>query len=399
MGSQFALARYDAYGNLDFSFHHDGKVLTGFDGEGEAGGTALVVDSRGRIVVAGFANRYAGGHFALARYTEDGNLDTSFGADGRVVTDFLASNREEANAVAIDAHDRIVVGGTAVVSGEDRFALARYLEDGSLDFTFSNYGKSITNFSSTTHEYITSLAIDRLGRIIVGGYADNRFALARYNENGSLDTSFDRDGKVLTDFTSASDPYAPVNLSALAIDQLGRIVVGGGADNRFALARYNEDGSLDTSFDRDGKVLTDFLTTETESIGALAIDRLGRIVVAGDAGGLLERRFALARYDEDGGLDTSFYNYGKVLTDFLSTTREGIRALTFDGQDRIIVGGWADEYFALARFTDVGTLDPSFHHDGKVITDFRSSDQESIAALATYPGARIVVAGSAWSPD
>jgi uncharacterized delta-60 repeat protein len=335
--------------------------------------------------------------FAVARYLEDGNLDPSFGGDGTVITDFRSTASEFITAVRIDNHNRIVVAGGA----DDHMALARYQPDGTLDRSFNGDGKVLTDFRSTAQETAYAIAIDRSGRIVVGGSAGTDggyFALARYTPDGSLDTSFHHDGKVLTDFTSARTEIG----QALAIDHGGRIVLGGWAGidpdpgpgsytMRFALARYADDGNLDTSFDRDGKVLTDFRSTTNERIAALAIDRAGRIVVGGTADG----KFALARYANDGSLDPSFDSDGKVLTDFRSTRNEMIQALVIDRFQRIVVAGMADRQFALARYAEDGALDTSFDRDGKVLTNFRSTTIERANAVAIDHQNRIVAGGVA----
>src|SRR5262249_13706627 len=143
------------------------------------------------------------------------------------------------------------------------------------------------------------------GRIVVAGYAWNGanddFALARYNADGSLDTSFDGDGKVTTAVGTGDDQGYSV-----AIQADGRILVAGytwnGAHYDFALARYNSDGSLDTSFDGDGR-LTTAIGTDDGQAYSVAIQADGRIVVAGSSA---NADFALARYNADGSLDASF---------------------------------------------------------------------------------------------
>ncbi len=299
---------------------------------------ALRIDHRNRIIVVGWADR----RMALARYHEDGALDSSFHGDGKVLTDFRSTEREVARSVALDRWGNIIVGGSA----DGKFALARYTENGSLDASFHGDGKVLTDFASTENERICALTVDRRGRIVAAGKAENltanvdaRFALARYTEDGNLDPSFHRDGKVLTDFWSRREETI-TGISALAIDDADRIVVGGFTDHKFALARYTEDGNLDPSFHRDGKVVTNFRSTYHELINGLALDHLGRIVVAGLAGG----KFALARYTEDGNLDTSFDGDGKVITNFRSTDHEGAHDIAIDRHGRIVAAGFAWDF-------------------------------------------------------
>ena len=165
------------------------------------------------------------------------------------------------------------------------------------------------------------------GKIVVAGrYGNNRsdFALARYNTDGSLDTSFDGDGKLTTVFVGNGD-----EVSAVAIQTDGKIVVAGyGIAVRavcadFTVVRYNSDGSLDTSFDSDGVVTTDFNSGSDGAFG-MALQADGKIVVAGTAEPIQngDNDFAVARYNTDGSLDTSFDEDGKLTTDFQSLSEE-----------------------------------------------------------------------------
>ena len=156
--------------------------------------------------------------------------------------------------------------------------------------------------------------------------ADTKFALARYNSDGTLDATFGVDGKVMTDFTSGVD-----SANGVAIQADGKIVVVGPAGSydrnqgrtKFALARYNSDGTLDATFGGDGKVMTDFTSGGTDATG-VAIQADGKIVAVGVAAAPADvaadstrhSRFALARYNSDGTLDASFGVNGKVMTDF-----------------------------------------------------------------------------------
>jgi uncharacterized delta-60 repeat protein len=307
-----------------------------------------------------------------------GDLDTAFDSDGKVTTDFGAN--EGAAAVAIQPDGRIVVAGAS--AGD--FALARYNRDGSLDTTFDADGKVTTDSGGPEGtEAAEAVAIQPDGRIVVAGASAGDFALARYNRDGSLDTSFGSDGKVTTDFGGTD------RAKATAVQPNGKIVAAGNIDLiDFALARYNRDGSLDTTFDADGKVTTDFGQAE-EGTGA-AIQPDGRIVVAGALFG--PRDFLLARYNRDGSLDTTFDSDGKVTTDFGGLDTAIDLAIQTDGKivavgDSFLVG--LD--FALARYNRDGSLDTTFDADGKVTTDFGGS--EVAVAVAVRPDGRIVAAG------
>jgi uncharacterized delta-60 repeat protein len=143
---------------------------------------------------------------------------------------------------------------------------------GDLDITFDGDGKVTTDFGSNLYDRANSIAIQSDGKIVVAGESSNGsnpdFALARYNSDGSLDTAFDGDGKVTTAVGSFDD-YA----NSVAIQSDGKIVVAGssynGSNTHFALSRYNSDGSLDTTFDGDGKVTLVEFTKGLESAEAL----------------------------------------------------------------------------------------------------------------------------------
>ncbi len=224
----------------------------------------------------------------------------------------------------------MVVGSTDFYGSNGDFALTRLNVDGSVDTTFGTNGVVTTNFFGR-NDVATSVAIQPDGKIVVAGYARQSkkgfdFALARYHINGSLDRSFGQGGKVTTDFFTKDD-----HVYAMALQRDGQIVVAGSArkvtgdkSDDFALARYDGNGSLDQSFGLNGKVNTDFCGAD-DAVYSLVLQPDGKVVVAGEAfqpeksaGGSDQDRFtaALARYKANGRLDRSFGQQGKVLTVF-----------------------------------------------------------------------------------
>jgi uncharacterized delta-60 repeat protein len=257
-GTNLGLARYDSGGNLDSSFGVGGKVTTSFGSSGSVGGYSLVSQPDGKLVVAGYALGAASADFALVRYNSDGSLDTTFGAGGKVTTDF-ASRSDAAFSVTIQADGKLVAAGYTGGSGMNSsdFSLARYNVDGTLDASFGNAGKVATDISST--EQAESVKIQPDGKIVVAGYSyvgpaptKSDLVLLRYNSNGSLDSSFGSGGKVVADLGSNHD-----EATSLVIQPDGKILVvgtdgiGQSSATDIALVRYNSDGSLDTSFGAD----------------------------------------------------------------------------------------------------------------------------------------------------
>ncbi|MGH2963925.1 MAG: hypothetical protein ACRDMH_00880 [Solirubrobacterales bacterium] len=378
-------------GDLDRSFGNDGKVITDFGGGVGGEITSEVIDSRGRIVAAGFTRDIHGhGHFTLARYRSNGSLDPSFGAGG-ISTSFDGV----AFAVTIDRRGRILAAGDArgQASGTD-FEVVRYHSDGSPDASFGTGGLVTTDFGGG--EYAHSVAIDRRGRIVVTGQ-HRGFAVARYTADGSLDPSFSGDGKATTDLHAIA---RGVRATSGAIDSRNRIYVAGYARtssgaNDFVIVRYRPDGAISRSFGRRGKVTTDF--GHEDDLEGIAIDSRGRLVAAGSSGS----RFAVARYKPDGKLSRSFGDHGKVTTRFGWVGSADDVAI--DSRGRIIAAGYraypvpTDEddvsAFAVSRYRPDGSLDRSFGHHGKVTTTFGSGTLDEAFAVAIDPQDRIVAAG------
>ncbi len=327
----------------------------------------------------------------------DGDLDPTFGTGGKLITDF-GGRSDGAAAMAIQADGKIVVVGDSFAGATSDFALARYNSNGTLDTTFGTAatGKVTTDFGGVDQP--RAVAIQPDGKIVVGGAAGapNLFALARYNPDGSLDPSFGSGGKVTTSFAERG---GQVGVNAVAIQPDGKIVAAGfagtsGSDRDHALARYNPDGTLDPTFGTGGKVITSF--NGFDEAAAMALQADGKIVTAGFSGpasGSFD--FALARLNPDGSLDPTFGTGGKVIIDFGGPGEEQGRSVAVQPDGKIvvagisIVGGTFD--FALARLNPDGSLDPTFGTGGKVTTDFGSSDGGS--SVAIQPDGKIVVAG------
>ncbi len=382
-----------APGDLDLDFGTGGLVITSI-GDYNDTGSAVAIQSDGKILVVGYSNTPYGNAIALVRYNTDGNLDNSFGTNGKVAIPF-GSSSAIGNAVAIQSDGKIVVAGDTFHA----FALARYNSNGSLDTTFDTDGLVSTPFGSS-EDYGQAIAIQSDGKIVVAGKTGvgigSVFALARYNSNGSLDTTFDTDGKVTTHIGIG---YNIAN--AVAIQSDGKIVAAGDAYNGtispadFALARYNTNGSLDTTFGTDGKVTTNIFGYDY--CHAVAIQSDGKIVLAGhsDSPNNVGAAFSLARYNTNGSLDTTFGTDGKVTTSIGSISSVGNAVAIQHGGKIVVVGTSYDSSnsdFALARYNINGSLDTTFGTDGLVTTPFGSGDVRG-NAVAIQSDNKIVVAG------
>jgi uncharacterized delta-60 repeat protein len=356
-GSDFALARYDTGGAIDPTFGTGGTVRTDFGVEAGDEISGIVVQPDGRIVAAGcsgcFNSTLPNRNFALARYLPDGSLDPGFGVGGKVSTDF-AGQGEAGNAVALQPDGAIVVAGlTAIDTGNQNFALARYLPDGSLDPAFGVGGKVVTDISGAG-ETAFAVLVQPDGRIVAAGNTaagpDSDIALTRYLPGGALDPTFGTNGIVTVPLNDGTALDA-----ALQAD--GKIVTAGqsrpSGQLEFTLTRHLPSGALDPTFGSGGVVITDSFTPAADAARAVLVQPDGRIVAAGLANVDVSPDFAVARYLTDGSLDPSFGSGGTTTTDFGGNEQPG-NAVTLQPDGKIVVGGWDKRTgtpdFALARY-------------------------------------------------
>lgn len=353
----FAVARYNSNGSLDTSFAAGGKVTTAI-GSGDDGILGLALQSDGKIVAAGYTVSGSDTDFAVVRYNTNGTLDATFGTDGRVVTS--DQDLHAARAVAIQADGKIVVGGEAIPSagGSNEFAVVRYNIDGSLDSSFDADGVVKVASGPYPPDRCTALAIQADQKIVGAGRAvilspDTDPCVVRLNADGSLDTSFDGDGILIFDF---SDLSTSDEAHGIGFTSGGGVVVGGGvipsvpyAD--FAAARCTSAGVVDAGFGADGKVTTE-IGSQDEVAFALAVQTNDKIVLAGFYDNVQDDDFALVRYNTDGSLDTSFDKDGKLVLHF-GSGQERARAVKLQSDGKIVAAGYAwngtDYDFLLVR--------------------------------------------------
>jgi uncharacterized delta-60 repeat protein len=345
----------------------------------------------------------------------DGDLDPTFGTGGMVMTD-LNHSTDLANAVAVQSDGKLVVVGQTYKNNDfstEDFAVARYNTDGTLDTTFGRGGKARTDFPGLA-AVPSAVVIQPDGKIVVAGGAFplftflGNFEVVRYNPNGSLDRSFGNGGIVTTIFPEGSYAFD------VALQPDGKIIAAGTvfvdfnpgdlSDTDFALARYNPDGSLDTTFGNGGTVTTDFFGNEDDAFSVL-IQPDGKIVAVGSANNPASYYdFAAVRYLSDGTIDTLFGVAGKVSTDFGDQNFDRARSAALQSDGRIVAAGFAIsqnggvQNFAVARYSSNGVLDTTFSNDGKTQIDFGNCCQGATKVLLQSNG-KIVTVGYANTED
>ena len=365
----FPFVTFSQDGSLDLTFDNDGIVNTSLIGfytpEYICDGVtfAVTIQADGKIVTAGSI-------YALARYNTNGSLDNTFGTAGIVMSEFEdpgSGQSMTAYSIAIQADGKILSAGTFHIAGW-RFGITRRNTDGSLDNTFGTAGIVLTSIGNgsggSLNSRIFDLAIQADGKIVVAGEGNNyKFALARYNTDGSLDNTFGTAG-IVTFNNNVSGG------KAVKIQSDGKIVVLVeqyiSSQSVFALTRHNTNGSLDLTFSGDG-VVTTAIGLSSAHAKDLAIQGDGKIVVAGDANG----DFALTRYNTNGSLDITFGTAGIVTTNIYPVWNNNFEcpnAISIQADGKIVAAGYSNYGFTLARYKTNGNIDNTFGTAGIVAT-------------------------------
>jgi uncharacterized delta-60 repeat protein len=361
-----------APGDLDLSFGSGGFVFTPIVDPPDpnyfaSSGTARVQPD-GKIVVCGQVI-FSDGEmsfpvsFFLARYNPAGTLDASFGTNGKIIASY-SSNGFTGIDLALQPDGKIVLA----VATSNGFTVYRYNANGTLDPSFGTGGVVVTPVGNL-FGIARSVAIQADGKIVAAGYSsplpDNYdFTVVRYNPDGSLDTSFNGTGKVITSFGGNSFT------NKVVIQPDGKIVAVGDAvpengTRAFALVRYNADGSLDSGFGTGGKVIH-AVSPGINIVHDAVLQPDGKIVVSGTisvVAGIVET--AIVRYNANGSIDTSFATSGVFTTEDSFRVSNGI-ALQPNG--KLLAFGNSGGGFAILRLNPNGTPDTGFGTNGRVIT-------------------------------
>jgi uncharacterized delta-60 repeat protein len=334
-GSQeFGVTRYNADGSLDTTFGTNGIASVSFPGT-DAQPCGVTVLPNGQILEAGTASVESGGQitssqFALALFNTDGSIDTSFGGNGTgtVLTSFSpTTSKDVANQVVLGNGGEFFVVGSSTANGTKDFAIAAYNADGTADTAFNGSGREVEDFSGGS-DSANAAVLQTNGDLVVAGSTGNpstglaSIALVRLQPNGALDTRFGIGGRIVTNLRGVADVATSV-----ALDSKGDIVVGGlsatGSFSAgtlatdFAVLRYTSAGKPDRTFGGSGHVITSF--GQDTAITTVLVQPSGQIVASGksidgfSSASLANQGIAVARYNTNGSLDTSFDGTGKTL--------------------------------------------------------------------------------------
>lgn len=369
--NKFVIKRYNADGSSDNTFGNNGTVTTILS-NGSYFQNDLTIQSDGKIVVIGGKSSSSSQGFIAVRYNADGSLDTSFGNSG-----IASTNNSWGSVITLQNDGKILIGGNSENANFDQdFCIIRLNSDGSLDKSFGNNGRVDTSIGNS-FDYVRDIKLQSDGKIVAVGEVyfsfdldvfPLDFGIVRYNPDGSLDSTFDTDGITTVDINNSED-----GATLTEIQNDGKILVGGYSDTspidgyrNFGLVKLNTDGSLDTSFDGDGKVSTQ--TGDDSEINALKLLADGKIIVAGYSLSSIDNYDLLSiRYNSNGSLDSTYGTGGKSIID-INGNDDAITTIAFQTDGKMLAAGYASNQLnrdtLLARFIVNAPNNVPFDFDG-----------------------------------
>ncbi len=310
----FFIMRFLSKGNLDADFGDSGKALIKFNYFLKVRDAAI--QPNGKIIVTGYGrpNNESGTYDMITiRLTKEGKLDSSFGSNGKLITDF--GTDEYSNGVCVQQDGKIILAG--VYNGVECL-LVRCKANGELDSTFGNNGKVISAVSFITG--YRSVAVQSNKKIIAGGSSGNPnsiFLIGCYKPNGAIDSSFGSSGFIQTQCSNDGD-----NLEKLILQKDGKIIAAGRTDlnglndtlKDMIAVRYKNNGALDKTFGKAGIATISLQNFYMEAYSAV-LQADGKLILAGDGGKSNDHPdYCIARLTINGQPDSSFANNGIIFT-------------------------------------------------------------------------------------
>lgn len=386
-------------GTLDTTFAADsplggGKFMASL-GASHAWATGIAVQPDGKLLLSGTCGANLPYDTCVMRIHSDGSIDTSFGTAGRVG---VAVSSSESYSILLQPDGKFVLAGSCY-NGSWLLCAARFQANGSLDTSFGSLGRAGTLVGRSPNGQ-RAAALQPDGKIVIAGFCEGAsntdFCMVRYNSLGALDLSFGANGTVVTSVAAGTD-----RANALVVQPDGKLMLAGYcsplADFSDAslydscAVRYNADGSVDTSFGSGGKLIAPADGLEDRA-KAIALQPDGKIVLAG----FCNSQLCLSRYDKNGSPDPIFGSNGKVLTNFGSGSDWG-PAVVVQPDGKLVIAGKCfvsfKTVFCAQRYFDNGTLDVSFGTSGSVTTTVADVDDRPYA-LALQNDGKLVVVGS-----
>ena len=366
----FAVVRLNANGSPDTAFGNSGLVGIPFDTNFDENAVAVVVQSDGKIIVAGSVQLGTSGwDFGVARLNANGTIDATY-SGGKVKIGLSATGDDFLFDMIIQPDDKVVLTGTTRPTPNKDIGLVRLTTTGVGDPAFNNASGRVTiGFGGGTEDEGLALALQPDGAVVIAGSTAGDFCVLRFLSSGQLDVTFGLGGFQVTPVGTQVD-----KANGVAIQADGKIVAGGTANSglfdEFALVRYTPGGQLDNTFSGDGKATYDVIPATADVLRSVLIQSDGKLIGAGGGGG----SHVIIRVDSAGALDPSFSMDGKVIENIAPTNSFGRRAILQPDGRIVSVGdgsGPGTFGFTAARFFTVATptIDAPFDFDDDGKTD------------------------------
>lgn len=408
LSSDVALVRLTSSGALDGSFGVFGiKIYNSGENISEFVSSMQVLQD-GNIILGGYRNEINIQSFLL-KFNPSGELVNTFGDNGRVFLDSI-TNKNRIQDFKIQSDNKIICMGFLNGDQSDDFMLLRYLDNGSLDSSFGVEGKTITDIGKGSNDILNSLKVQSDGKVLLGGTSilnsssDKNIALTRYLSNGTLDYNFGNSGKLILDIGQNTQD----DLENLKILEGKKILVIGSTEDAqsstlsdFTLVRLLENGDLDLSFGINGKVITDVQNSSQDRVISSLILNNGKILLLGTSNNETSSEIVLVRYLQNGLIDTTFANNGKKIWRKDEIPVDEVITMKQQLDGKIIISGFVDYNdstdIVLFRINETGVLDTTFGIQGVLVNNF--GGQDYIKDIAIREDGKILILGSSLQND
>lgn len=389
-------------GSLDPTFGTGGKVLTPISG-GDAKAYGIAIQTDGKIVVTGYSTDVTTGkNFATLRYNSDGSLDTSFGNNGMAINDLQTGSDDIAYSVAIQTDGKIVVGGSSDNGFDKNAAIIRYKTDGTVDSTFGTNGMVLTDFDSNQQDEIKVVKIHAAtGNIIVGGSSVISSSLAkpviaRYLSNGTIDSTFNSTGIRLL-WIATNDNNRSFSLEDLEVVSTGKISATGWRKNvstsissEYWACRVLSNGAMDNTFSTDGVV--SYADAGGSSYGhSLLLNSNQDLILAGTRSYLGDNTYRYLKINQNGTIPatSTFFNITGGIDIAYAIKEEMNGKYVMAGS----TGTSTSRAFTILRMSNTAVLDNTFNGTGIVNTVFGSNQMNECFDVAIQTDNKIVAIG------
>ena len=331
-GLDFHTYRFNPNGTPDTSFGNNGIVVTDINNSTDES-TSILLQSDNKLLVLGTYSTQTNIRFLCGvRYNVDGSIDSSFGVDGKALFGSIAANySNQLMDVILESNGKIVLGARHDIDGgPGNFLLAKLNANGTIDTGFGTNGARVTNFGADD----VLMSIQKInGKYYAFGFSSSaenvaQMAISRYSTTGSLDFSFGTNGKVVLN-KSANSQFDVITNANLVGDKI--LCVGYGENENQSLPfnsdamliRLNLDGSIDSTFNTNGYVLSDFSNNQSDVFTTLEVLSDGKILTLGSSDvsnleNILLARFVVSTLETTQNPETSFKIYPNPFTNTLT---------------------------------------------------------------------------------